>query len=104
MLNLRGRLRVINANNEDHSTISVSRGSTQSLWLSNGDVVHVRGKNRKATVLIILADEDMDDGNARMSAVVRYNLDVSYSDKIRIMPCLDINSVSGIGGLELDDF
>ena len=64
----------------------------------------MRGKNRKTTILIILANEDMDDGNARMLAIVRYNLDVSYSDKIYIMPCLDINSISGIGGLELDDF
>jgi hypothetical protein len=55
-------------------------------------VVHVRGKTGKTTILIILADEDMDDGNARMSAIVRYNLDVSYGDKIRIMPCLDINN------------
>ncbi len=53
--------------------------------------------------MIILAGEDMDNGNAKMSAIVRYNLDVSYGDKIRIMPCLDINSVS-IGGFELDDF
>jgi hypothetical protein len=50
----------------------------------------VRGKNRKATVLIILADEDMDDRNARMAAVVRYNLDVSYGDKIFILACQGI--------------
>ena len=67
-------------------------------------MVHVRGKTRKTTILIILADEDMDDGNARILAIVRYNLDVSYSDKIYIMPCLDINSVSSIVRLELDDF
>ncbi len=70
------------------TTISVSKSSTESLRLSNSDVVHVRGKNRKATVLIILADEDIDDGNAWISAIVRDNLDVSYGDKIRIMPCM----------------
>lgn len=96
LLTRRARARVINANNNDHSTISVSRGTLRSLQLSHGDVVRVRGKNRKATVLVILADEDIDDGNARITAVVRYNLDVSDGDKVFIMACRTIKSVSGL--------
>ena len=63
-------------------TISVSKGTLQSLKLSHSDVVHVRGKNRKATLLIIHAHEDTDDGNAKTVAVVRYNLGVNDCDKI----------------------
>ena len=44
-------------------TISISKGTLQSLKLSHSDVVYVRGKNRKATLLIIHAYEDIDDGN-----------------------------------------
>jgi transitional endoplasmic reticulum ATPase len=95
LLTRRGRVTVINANNDDQSTISVSQDTLKYLRLSHGDVVRVRGKNRKATVLVILADEDIDDGNARIAAIVRYNLDVSDGDKIFIMACEDIKSVCG---------
>jgi transitional endoplasmic reticulum ATPase len=93
LLTRRGRVTVINANNYDQSTISVSKDTLKYLQLSHSDVVRVRGKNRKATVLVILANEDIDDGNARMAAIVRYNLDVSNSDKIFIIACEDIKSV-----------
>jgi hypothetical protein len=45
-------------------------------------------------VLVILADEDIDDRNARMAAVARYNLDVNDGDKVFIMPCQSIKSIS----------
>lgn len=92
-LTRRGKLWVISANSEDQSTISVSKGSMESLRLSNGEVVHVKSKSKRATVLIILADDNIDDGNARMADVVRHNLDVNDGDKISIMPCLDIKIV-----------
>lgn len=100
----RGRVRVINANSDDLSTISVSNVTIQSLLLSHGDVVHVKARNRKATVLVILTDEDMDNGNARVPAVEKYNLGVSDGDTVRIMPCLDIKSVSSIEGLKVNIF
>jgi hypothetical protein len=53
LLTRRGRVKVANANSDDQSTISVSKGTLQSLRLSHGDVVHVRGKNRKSTILTV---------------------------------------------------
>src|ERR1700731_4000760 len=70
LLTRRGRVTVINANNDDQSTISVSTGTLEYLQLSHSDVVRIRGKNRKATVLVILADKDIDDRNTRMAAIV----------------------------------
>jgi hypothetical protein len=56
-------------------------------------VVCIRGKNKKATVLVILANKDIDNKNARIVAIVKYNLDVSNSNKIFIIACKDIKSI-----------
>ena len=65
-----------------------------SLQLFRGDTVLVRGKKRKDTVLIVLADEELDDGSARINRVVRHNLRVKHGDMITIHPCPDIKYVS----------
>jgi hypothetical protein len=57
-------------------------------------VVCVRGKNRKVTILIILANEDINSRNAKMAAVVRNNLNVSNSNKIFIIACFSIKGIS----------
>ncbi len=64
------------------------------LQLFRGDTVLVRGKKRKDTVLIVLADDDLDDGSARINRVVRHNLRVKHGDMITIHPCPDIKYVS----------
>lgn len=64
------------------------------LQLFRGDTVLVRGKKRKDTVLIVLADDDLDDGSARMNRVVRHNLRVKHGDIVTIHPCPDIKYVS----------
>lgn len=65
-----------------------------SLQLFRGDTVLVRGKKRKDTVLIVLADDELDDGSARINRVVRHNLRVKHGDMITIHPCPDIKYVS----------
>lgn len=74
----------------------------EELQLFRGDTVLVRGKKRKDTVLIVLADEDLDDGSARINRVVRHNLRVKHGDMITISPCPDIKYVrqTYIFGLE----
>jgi len=66
----------------------------EALQLFRGDTVLVRGKKRKDTVLIVLADDDLDDGSARINRVVRHNLRVKHGDIITIHPCPDIKYVS----------
>ena len=67
-----------------------------ALQLFRGDTVLVRGKKRKDTVLIVLADDDLDDGSARINRVVRHNLRVKHGDIITIHPCPDIKYVRTI--------
>jgi transitional endoplasmic reticulum ATPase len=65
----------------------------ETLQLFRGDTVLVKGKKRKDTVLIVLADDDLDDGSARMNRVVRHNLRVKHGDIITVHPCPDIKYV-----------
>lgn len=68
----------------------------ETLQLFRGDTVLVKGKKRKDTVLIVLADDDLDDGSARINRVVRHNLRVKHGDIITVHPCPDIKYVSWI--------
>jgi transitional endoplasmic reticulum ATPase len=69
----------------------------ETLQLFRGDTVLVKGKKRKDTVLIVLADDDLDDGSARMNRVVRHNLRVKHGDVVTVHPCPDIKYVSAVG-------
>lgn len=80
--------------NDDNSIIALSNNTMEQLQLFRGDTVLVRGKKRKDTVLIVLADDDLDDGSARINRVVRHNLRVKHGDMITIHPCPDIKYVS----------
>ena len=66
----------------------------ETLQLFRGDTVLVKGKKRKDTVLIVLADDDLDDGSARMNRVVRHNLRVKHGDVVTVHSCPDIKYVS----------
>lgn len=85
--------RVTDATNDDNSIIALSNNAMEQLQLFRGDTVLVRGKKRKDTVLIVLADDDLDDGSARINRVVRHNLRVKHGDMITIHPCPDIKYV-----------
>jgi transitional endoplasmic reticulum ATPase len=65
----------------------------ETLQLFRGDTVLVKGKKRKDTVLIVLADDELDDGSARINRVVRNNLRVKHGDIITVHPCPDIKYV-----------
>lgn len=62
--------------NLESGIIALSNNTMETLQLFRGDTVLVRGKKRKDTVLIVLADDDLDDGAARINRVVRNNLRV----------------------------
>ena len=82
------------ATNDDNSIIALSNNTMETLQLFRGDTVLVKGKKRKETVLIVLADDDLDDGSARINRVVRHNLRVKHGDIISVHPCHDIKYVS----------
>ncbi len=80
--------------NDDNSIIALSNNTMETLQLFRGDTVLVKGKKRKDTVLIVLADDDLDDGSARMNRVVRHNLRVKHGDIVTVHACPDIKYVS----------
>ncbi|EDN05849.1 cell division cycle protein 48 [Histoplasma mississippiense (nom. inval.)] len=83
-------LLVTDAVNDDNSIIALSNNTMETLQLFRGDTVLVKGKMRRDTVLIVLADDDLDDGSARVNRVVRHNLRVKHGDVITVHPCPDI--------------
>ncbi|KEZ41619.1 Cell division control protein 48 [Scedosporium apiospermum] len=97
------QLMVTDATNDDNSIIALSEATMENLQLFRGDTVLVRGKKRKDTVLIVLADEDLDDGSARINRVVRHNLRVKHGDMITIQPCPDIKYAKRIAVLPIAD-
>lgn len=84
---------VTDAVNDDNSIIALSNNTMETLQLFRGDTVLVKGKKRKDTVLIVLADDELDDGSARMNRVVRHNLRVKHGDVVTVHPCPDIKYV-----------
>ena len=85
---------VTDATTDDNSILALSNNTMETLQLFRGDTVLVKGKKRKDTVLIVLADDDLDDGSARINRVVRHNLRVKHGDVITVHPCPDIKYVS----------
>lgn len=85
--------RVTDAINDDNSIIALSNATMDTLQLFRGDTVLVRGKKRKDTVLVVLGDDELDDGSCRLNRVVRHNLRVKHGDVVTIHPCPDIKYV-----------
>ncbi|KAA8909130.1 hypothetical protein TRICI_004634 [Trichomonascus ciferrii] len=94
---------VEDAVNDDNSVISLSPNTMDTLQLFRGDTVLVKGKKRKDTVLIVLADEELEDGMARINRVVRNNLRVRLGDVVTVHPCPDIKYAKRISCLPIAD-
>jgi transitional endoplasmic reticulum ATPase len=77
-----------------NSLIAISKNTMNNLGLFRGDLVLVRGKKRKDTVLIVVGEDDLDDRSARINTVVRQNLRVYLGDFITIYSCPDVAFVS----------
>ncbi|KAI8139278.1 transitional endoplasmic reticulum ATPase [Fennellomyces sp. T-0311] len=97
------KLMVDDATNDDNSVITLSNATMESLQLFRGDTVLVKGKKRRDTVLIVLADDEVEDNKARINKVVRNNLRIRLGDIISIHPCPDIKYGKRIHVLPIDD-
>jgi transitional endoplasmic reticulum ATPase len=97
------RLLVDDANNDDNSVITMSTATMEKLELFRGDTVLVKGKKRRDTVLIVLADDTCDDTKVRINRVVRTNLRVRLGDVVTVHPCPDIKYGARIHVLPIDD-
>ncbi|KAK4534844.1 hypothetical protein CDCA_CDCA03G0869 [Cyanidium caldarium] len=104
------RLLINEASQDDNSIVCLSPAKMEELQLFRGDTVLIKGKKRRDTVCIVLADENCDDGRILMNRVVRNNLrvrlgdlvsvhtipDVKYGRRIHVLPFAD--TVEGVTG------
>lgn len=78
----------------DNSVVALSNNAMDTLQFKRGDVVLVKGRKRKNTVLIVLEDDELDDRSAGINRVVRQNLRVKHDDIISIHSYADIAYVN----------
>jgi transitional endoplasmic reticulum ATPase len=97
------RLIVEEAINDDNSVISLAPGKMEELNLFRGDNVLLKGKKRKDTVCIVLADEGLDEQKVRLNKVVRKNLRVRLGDIISVHACGDVPYGKRVHVLPIDD-
>ena len=97
------RLVVDDSVNDDNSTVSLNLKTMEELQLFRGDTVLLRGKKRKDTVCIVLADESCEEAKVRVNKVVRKNLRVRLGDVVSVHQCTDVRYGKRIHVLPLSD-
>jgi transitional endoplasmic reticulum ATPase len=97
------RLVVDEALNDDNSVVALSPAKMEELNLFRGDNVLIKGKKRKDTVTIVLADDGLEDSKVRMNKVVRKNLRVRLGDIVSIHACGDVPYGKRVHVLPIDD-
>merc|ERR1719502_1219515 len=75
----------------------------EELNLFRGDNVLIKGKKRKDTVCIVLADDNLDESKVRMNKVVRSNLRVRLGDIVSVHACGDVPYGKRVHVLPIDD-
>lgn len=97
------RLIVEESTQDDNSVVALNPAAMETLQLFRGDTVLIRGKRRKDTVCIVLADETVDENKIRMNKVVRTNIRVRLGDVVSISQCPDVKYGKRIHVLPIDD-
>ncbi|CAF0906938.1 unnamed protein product [Adineta ricciae] len=97
------RLIVDDANNDDNSVVGLSQHKMDELQLFRGDTVLIKGKKRRETICIVLADESCSNDRIRMNRVVRNNLRIRSGDIVSVQACQDVKYGKRIQVLPIDD-
>ncbi|GJD12512.1 Cell division cycle protein 48 [Galdieria sulphuraria] len=97
------RLIVDEAVNDDNSVVTLSPAKMDELELFRGDTVLLKGKKRRDTVCIVLADETCEDSKIRCNRVVRNNLRVRLGDIVSIHQCPDVKYGQRVHILPFED-
>ncbi|CAA2969012.1 cell division cycle 48 homolog [Olea europaea subsp. europaea] len=97
------RLVVDEAVNDDNSVVALHPDTMEKLQLFRGDTILIKGKKRKDTVCIALADDTCDEPKIRMNKVVRNNLRVRLGDVVSVHQCADVKYGKRVHILPVDD-
>eukprot|EP00158_Paraphelidium_tribonemae_P008836 Partr_v1_DN28702_c2_g2_i2_m62192 putative Ribosome biogenesis ATPase len=82
---------------------SIGSAGPLVLLAISGDTVLLKGKKRRDTVLIALADDAVEENKIRLNKVVRQNLRIRLGDIVSVHACTDIKYGSKIHVLPIDD-
>eukprot|EP01025_Chloroclados_australasicus_P022377 TRINITY_DN230_c2_g1_i1.p1 TRINITY_DN230_c2_g1~~TRINITY_DN230_c2_g1_i1.p1 ORF type:complete len:805 (-),score=122.23 TRINITY_DN230_c2_g1_i1:276-2690(-) len=99
----KNRLIVDEAVSDDNSVVALNSKTMEELQLFRGDTVLLKGKKRRDTVCIVLADDTCEEAKIRINKVVRKNLRVRLGDIVGIHQCADIKYGKRIHVLPIDD-
>ncbi|KAF8396532.1 hypothetical protein HHK36_018156 [Tetracentron sinense] len=97
------RLVVDEASKDDNSVVSMHPETMEILQFFGGDTILIKGKKRKDTICIVLADETCDEPKIRMNKVVRSNLRVRLGDVVSVHLCPDVKYGKRVHILPVDD-
>jgi len=97
------RLLVDEASNDDNSVVALAMSTMEELQLFRGDTVLLKGKRRKDTVCIVLADDACEPGKIRMNKCIRKNLKVRLGDVVSVHQCPDVKYGKRVHILPIDD-
>ncbi|KAF7838299.1 cell division cycle protein 48-like protein [Senna tora] len=97
------RLIVDEAVNDDNSVVTLHPATMEKLQFFRGDTVLIKGKKRRDTVCIVLADEQCEEPKVRMNKVVRSNLRVRLGDVVSVHQCSDVKYGKRVHILPVDD-
>ncbi|XP_073048632.1 cell division cycle protein 48 homolog isoform X1 [Primulina eburnea] len=97
------RLLVEESINDDNSVVSMHPGRMEMLQLFRGDTILIRGKKRKDTICVVLADDQCDEIKIQMNKVVRANLRVRLTDMVSVHQCPDVKYGTRVHILPMDD-
>ncbi|CAF4041236.1 unnamed protein product [Adineta steineri] len=97
------RLLVDNSNNDDNSVVTLSQQKMDELQLFRGDTALLKGKKRRETICIVLADDSCSNERILMNRVVQNNLRVSSGDVVLIEGREDVTYGKRIKVLPIDD-
>ena len=78
------RLMVDESANDDNSVVGLHADTMEALQIFRGDTVLLKGKRRKDTVCICLADDTVETGRIRMNKAVRKNIKVRLGDIVSL--------------------
>ncbi|KAI8810456.1 P-loop containing nucleoside triphosphate hydrolase protein [Cladochytrium replicatum] len=99
----KNKLVVDDATNDDNSVCAMNPATMDALALFRGDTILIKGKKRKDTVMVVLADEDVDPSKIRINKVARNNLRCRLGDVVIVNPLADIAYGKRIHVLPIDD-
>ncbi|KAM1717880.1 hypothetical protein ACFX11_025663 [Malus domestica] len=97
------RLLVDDTVHDNNSVVALHRDTMEKLQLFSGDTVLIKGKKRRDTICVVVADDTCDEPKIRINKVVRSNLRVMLGDVVSVHQCADIKYGKRVHILPVDD-